>query len=209
MFKLINFLFSNFGPIVSFYIINHFCGYKVAVLISILLVVAEYIWLKWRNQKIHFFFYFSSGVILFFGAADLLIQESCFIKYEATFTNSLFAVFFGMSLFKEKSIIQEFAETQGRTSTESTIDKSYFFKFLTAAWIVYFLAKAFFYLWLNSLLSTDEAIISRIIIGKVSFWIMMFLSVGIPKKIWSLIERLGLFPSQHSRRNNCEFEKLN
>lgn len=200
MSNLLKFLFLNFGPLIGFYVINQFWGFKAGILASIVLVIAEYIWLKWKKQKIAIFFYFSSGVISFFGAADLFLQEAYLMKYEASLTNLLFAVFFGISLFKEKSIVQEFAETQGRTSAETSIDKSYFFKVFTAAWTLYFLIKAVFYLWLSSRISMNEGFIVRMFVGKVSFWIMMFFSIGIPKQIWGLMERLRLFPSQRAAK---------
>ncbi len=196
--KLVNFVISNFGPLIGFYVINQFWGFKAGVLASGALVFIEYFWLKSKKQKIGTFFYFSSGMILIFGGMDLYLQEPYFMKYEASITNLLFAIFFGMSIFKDKSIVQEFAETQGRTSSETSGDKSFFFKMFTVAWTLYFLMKAFFYLWLSFNTSMSEGLVVRMFVGKVSFWLMMLLSIGFPKKIWNLMERLRLFPSQRA-----------
>lgn len=196
--KLGKFIIANFGPLIAFYVINQFWGLKAGILVSVVLIFIEYFWLKFKKQKIGAFFYFSSGVILIFGGLDLYLQEPYFIKYEASITNILFAIFFGISIFKDKSIVQEFAETQGRTSLETSADKSFFFKMFTAAWAIYFLVKAFFYLWLSFNTTMSQGLIVRMFFGKVSFWLMMLLSIGFPEKIWNLMERLRLFPSQRS-----------
>ncbi len=192
------FLISNFGPLIGFYFVNHFWGFQMGVVVSIALVIIEFIWLKLKKLEIGRFFYFSSAMILCFGIADLVIQAPFFIKYEASITNLIFAVFFGSSLFKEKSIIQEIAESQGRTSTESSVDKIFFFKLFTLFWCLYFVGKAAFYLWLNSVSTLEEGMIIRLIVGKLSFWMMMFISIGLPRKIWKLFERLKIFPSQRA-----------
>lgn len=194
--RLFIFIFSNFGPLVGFYLTNQIWGLKAAVLASVILVVAEFFWLKSKKEKISSFFYFSSTLVIVFGMLDLSIQEPFFIKFEATLTNLFFAVFFGISLFKEKSIVQEFAETQKRTSTEQSQDKKFFFKLFTIFWCLYFVVKAVFYLWLNFNTSLNEGLLLRLVIGKISFWIMMFISIGLPRYIWSFLEKMKLFPSQ-------------
>lgn len=196
--SVITFIFTNFGPLIGFYFFNHFWGLKVAVIASIVVVVAEFIFLRFKNEKVSVFFYFSSSIIILFGLADLYFDAPLFIKFEATLTNLFFAVFFGISLFKKKSIVQEFAEAQKRTSVEQSEDKSFFFKVFTAFWCLYFVIKAIFYLWLNFRVSLDEGIILRAIIGKASFWVMMFISIGLPRQVWKLMEQLKLFPSQKS-----------
>lgn len=194
--SLITFIFSNFGPMIGFYFVNQFWGFKAGIIVSFFLIIAEFLWLKFKKQNINSFFYASSAMILIFGVIDLNVQEPLFFKFEATLTNLYFAILFGMSLFKDKSIVQEFAETQKRTSTEQSEDKNFFFKMFTVFWCVYFVAKAVLYLWLNFNTSLDDGLIIRIIFGKVSFWVMMFISVGIPRQIWKILEKFKLFPSQ-------------
>ena len=82
---------------------------------SLFLVLIDFIILKTKNKKISALFYLSSGIVVFFGLADLYLQEPFFYKFEAFLTNFIFAVFFGLSLFKEKPIVQEFAEMQNST----------------------------------------------------------------------------------------------
>lgn len=204
--SLTKFILSNFGPIVGFYFVNQFWGMKAGVIASIFLVVAEYFWLKFKNEKVSTFFYFSSGMIIVFGAIDLIIQKPFFIKFEASITNLFFAVFFGLSLFKDKSIIQEIAETQKKTSEIQSEDKRFFFKCMTAFWSIYFVVKSIFYLWINLNTSLSEGLIIRMIVGKVSLWIMLFISVGLSRQIWKLFEKLRLFPSQQNTSAQLETE---
>ncbi|MFZ3230617.1 MAG: septation protein IspZ [Pseudobdellovibrio sp.] len=198
---LVTFILLNFGPLIGFYFINQFWGFKVAILVSIILVIAEYSWLKFRKIALSAFFYFSSALIVIFGIADLSIQEPFFFKFEAMLTNIFFATFFGMSLLKEKSIIQEFAEAQKRTSVNTSEDKTFFFKSLTLFWCLYFIVKAVFYLWINFNTSMNEALIIRLLVGKISFWIMMFISIGLPHQIWNVLEKFKLFPSQRTQKS--------
>lgn len=58
------------------------------------------------------------------------MKDAYFIKYEAAAVNFLFSLLFGLSLFNKKPIVQEFAESQNRTSTEFSPDKLFFFGFL-------------------------------------------------------------------------------
>ena len=197
--SITTFILANFGPLIGFYLANYFWGLKAAVSVSMVLAIAEFFLLRSKNKKISVFFYFSSAIVVLFGLADLIIEEPFFIKFEATLTNLFFAIFFGMSLFKEKSIVQEFAEAKNRTSEEQSEDKSYFFRLFTAVWCLYFVIKAVFYLWLNFNMSLNEGLILRMIIGKMSFWVMMFISIGLPAQVWKILEKFKLFPSQKAK----------
>ena len=97
---------------------------------------------------------------------------------------------------KEKPIIQEFAEMQKRTSEEQSPDKKFFFRFFTILWCGYFILKSAFYLWIGFHSTLEEGLMIRMLVGKVSFWIMMFVSIGLSKQIWRIMEKLELFPSQ-------------
>lgn len=197
--KIFRFIISNFGPLIGFYLINLFWGFKIAIIVSILIVLFEYFRFKLRKQKIHRLFYLTSFIVITFGVADLIIQEPYFYEYEASLTNFIFSLIFAFSLSKDKSIVQEFAEMQDRTTLDNNSDKQYFFRFYTIIWSSYFLTKSIIYLYLSIMKTFDEALILRIFIGKISFWLMMFISIGLPNKIWSLFERYQLFPSQKNQ----------
>lgn len=191
------FLIKNFGAILFFYVINIFADFKTAVLASMAFVVCEYIWFKSKKIKPSYFFYFSAFLIIAFGIFDLLMQEPKFFRFEAALINLFSAVFFGSTLLKDKSIVEEFAEAQGRTTASMTgIDKTYFFRFYTIVWTAYFLLKAALYFWLSFNASFNDAFLIRMVVGKVSFWIMMFFSLGLGRTVWKLFAKYKLLPSQ-------------
>ena len=197
--KILSFLISNFGPLIGFYLVNLFWGFQTAVVVSIGLAAAEYVWLKLNKRKIDAFFYFSSGIIVVFGLLDLYIETPFFFKLESSITNLFFAAFFGLSVFNEKSITQIFAENQNRTTADNSDDKRFFFACFTLFWAFYFLVKALVYLWLNFNLEFENAMILRLILGKGSLWVMLGISILLPKQIWALMEKARLFPSQRVR----------
>lgn len=197
--RILSFLISNFGPLIGFYLINLFWGFQAAVIVSIMLAVVEYIWLKLNKRQIDAFFYLSSGIIIVFGTLDLYIETPFFFKLESSITNLIFAIFFGLSIFKEKSITQIFAENQKRTSTDNSDDKRFFFACFTLLWTFYFLVKAITYLWLNFNLEFENAFLLRLIIGKASLWGMLAISILLPKQIWFFMEKARVFPSQRAR----------
>ena len=195
--QLIQFLLTNFGPLIGFYLLNNIWGLQTAILGSMGIVVAELIWIKViRKGKVSSLFLFSGAIVFVFGALDLWLQQSLFFKLEAFLINLFTAVFFGLSLRNEKSLIQELAETQKRTSSDQSEDKRFFFQLLTIFWCLYFIAKGFFFLWLNFTTPMNEALLLRMIIGKVSFWIMLFVSIWFSRPLFRLLEQRQMLPSQ-------------
>lgn len=190
------FVLKNFGPILGFYILNHFLGYRIATIASLLLVLLDYVLLKKRKEKLTMLFWALNSVIVVFGILDLFLSNQLFIKYEAFLTNTIIAIFWTASLFKEKSIVQEIAESQGRIDPTQSVDKKYFFNIFTILWSSYFFLKGIFYLWTYQNSSFENALMVRIFIGKISLWIMIGISTLLPKKIWKFMEWLKMFPSQ-------------
>lgn len=200
--KLVTFVIFNFGPLIGFYIINQFWGFKVSIIVSLILIVTQFSVAKLKKKKIGSYFYYTSGIIIFFGITDLFAERPFLFKFEASLTNLLTAGYFGLSLFEDKPIVQRFAEMQNRIDDQQTPDKLFFFRFFTILWCLYFVLKAALYLWINFNTSINDGIITRVIIGKVSFWVMLFISIGLPKQIWMILERLRLFPSQREEENS-------
>lgn len=196
--KLTIFILKNFGPIVGFYILNHFLGYRIATIVSLVLVLIDYLVLKFRKERITMLFWAFNSVIVVFGVLDLLLSNQLFIKYEAFLTNTIVAIFWAASIFKDKSIVQEIAESQGRVDPIQSADKRFFFNAFTIFWSVYFLAKGIFYLWTYQNTNMDSALMVRIFVGKISLWIMIGISTLLPRKVWKCMECLKLFPSQKS-----------
>jgi intracellular septation protein A len=144
-------------------------------------------------------FWALNSVIIVFGVLDLLLSNQLFIKYEAFLTNIIIAIFWAASLFKDKSIVQEIAESQGRVDPSQSIDKRFFFNIFTIFWSAYFLLKGLFYYWTYQNTNMDNALIVRIFVGKISLWIMIGSSTLLPRKIWKLMEWFKVFPSQKMR----------
>lgn len=198
MHKVINvlkFILNEIGPFLAFYIIDHFWGNRVALVVSITLVIAEFLWKKYKKQKITMLFYAFNSVIIVFGFLEILNIETNIYQFEALLTNLFIAIFWGASVFKEKSIVQEIAESQGRTSVETSEDKRFFFNIFTLFWAFHFLSKGIFYFWIYQNPSIDHPLIVRLVVGKVSFWVMMGGSILLPEKIWVIMNKLRLLPS--------------
>ena len=193
---MLKFFLVNFGPLVFFYIVNLFGDVKMAIMASIGFVALELLYFLYKKIAPNFFFYFNAGMIVVFGGFDLLIKNPFFYRYEATLSNLLTALVFGLTLLKEKSIVQELAEAQGNVSNRESEDKSYFFRFYTIVWTGYFLIKAAIYFYIGYNSDFETALMMRMMIGKISFWFMMFISVGLGRKVWKLFEKYEMFPSQ-------------
>lgn len=194
------FLYKNFGPLIVFYIANHFWGLKTAILVSLVFTVIEVVQLKASKKEITTFFKFSVAMALVFGVLDLTLENAFFYKIEASITNLFTAFFFGITLFQPKPLIQQFAEQQGRTSKDQSEDKTFFFRLLTMVWTFYFIIKATIYLWINLNSDVEQGLIVRAIIGNVSFGIMLFVSIGLARPIWNLLVQLKVMPS--ARKSN-------
>lgn len=162
---------------------------------SVLFTIAEVIHLKLAKKEMTTFFKFSVGMTLIFGALDLTLENAFFFKLEATISNLFTAFFFAITLFQPKPLIQQFAEQQGKTSTEQSADKTFFFRLQTLIWTFYFVTKAFVYLWINLNSDFEKGMIIRFLIGNISFWIMMFLSLGLARPFWHLLLKMKLMPS--------------
>ena len=191
------FILKNFGPIVGFYVVNYFFGYRIATLVSLFLVFLDYIWLKIRKEKITMLFWAFNSIIVVFGVLDLFFSNQLFIKYEAFLTNTVIAMFWAASIFKDKSIVQEIAESQGRVDPIQSVDKKFFFNTFTIFWATYFLLKGLFYLWTYQSANFENALMVRLFVGKISLWVMIGISTLLPKKIWKFMECLKMFPSQN------------
>ena len=193
--RIAKFALKNFGPLLVFYIANHFYGLKIAVALSVVWTVGEIIWLLASKQSLSLFFKFSAAVTIGFGLVDLYLQQTLLFKYEAALSNAMMGVFFALSLFSEKPIIREFAEAQGRISSELSPDGEYYFKFLTVVWTIYMFSKAGFYLWLASAYSLEGGLAIRATVGNSTFYCLLAISIFGSAQIKAILARLKLLPS--------------
>jgi intracellular septation protein A len=191
--NLARFIFGNFGPILIFYGANHFCGLKPAIALSTAFSAIEIGYKTCRKQPITSIFKFSALMILVFGAVDLYSQQSFLFKYEASVTNLFMAVFFGATLFSEKTIIQDYYQ-KSKDPKPMTRDRVAYFQILTAVWVLYFLVKAGAYFWIARNYSLERGLVVRTVIGSGSLYAMLFISIVGSKKIFPLLKQWKLLP---------------
>lgn len=196
--NLANYLITNFGPTLAFYLVNHFYGLRAAIATGLLVTIVEIIRFKFLQEKMSLFFIFSTTITLLFGILDLTVKAPVFLKFEAGLSNLVFALFFASTLFQKKSIVQEFAEQQGRIDDQESEDKTFFFRFMTVLWSLYFLCKAIVFTLININNSIETGFLLRVLIGNISFAVMLFISIGLSRSIWRLLSRIGIMPSSRA-----------
>jgi intracellular septation protein A len=192
--------FENFGPVLVFYAVNHFYGLKPAIAASILYTTAEIISKVSKNKKLTSLFKFSAIMTLVFGAVDLYSQQIFMFKYEACVSNVFTGLFFGASLFSEKTVLQEFREKSG-DSKPVTRDRVAYFKILTAVWTIYFFAKASAYFWMASHMSLEKGLLIRTLLGSMSFYALLLISIFGSKKLFPLMKKWNLLPNSETEES--------
>jgi intracellular septation protein A len=140
----------------------------MAVILSLSSVVVEIGLTWWRGEKLSTFFKFTALITVVFGSVDLYLQQSLLFKYEATLTTIMVGVFFGSTLFADKSLIQEFAEQQGRVKGPMSMDRVIYFRFLTIIWSLYFFIKAAIYFKIASNSTLEQGFVIRAVVGNIS-----------------------------------------
>ena len=191
--SFLRFAFSNFGPVIIFYVINRFYGLKPAIVISTTFSIFEIASKLKRKEKINSLFKFSAAMTVAFGAVDLYSQQSFLFKYEPCVTNIFTGIFFGASLFAKKTVLQEFREKQD-FSRPFTRDRVAYFRILTGVWTAYFIVKAAAYFWMASHYSIEEGLLFRSVLGTGSFYGLLFVSIVGSKYVFPILKRSGLLP---------------
>ena len=197
--NLLRFLVRDFGPLFVFYFVNHYYGLRVAVVSAVIYSVAQVALLLIRREKISAFLKYSIATTLIFGALDLSLQTPVFFKYEASITNVITGIFFALTLWGEKTFIQEFAEQRlNRQGKTSPIRPEFilFYRYSTAVWTVYFFIKAGYFASVSSNHSVDEALVIRTAVGNVSFYAMLFTNIVLGKRIFDFFVARGLIQLQ-------------
>ena len=191
--RILLFVSSNFGPLIVFYGANHFYGLRNAILISIVFSIADIGYKLFRKQPLTGFFLFSVLVTLVFGSLDLLIKDSIFFRYEAAITNIITGIYFGLTIWSSKSLIQEFVEKKiGKPVTD--LNAILRLRMITVVWTIYFFIKAGWYVFLSAHYSIEEALLIRTTVGSVSFYALLAISIIYGKKILSFFQERGFLP---------------
>ena len=192
---MLSWFFRNFGPIIMFQSFLYFWGLKPAIVAALIFTFIEITLIKFKKQSLTPYMIFSFSLVIIFGAIDLISDNTIFFQYESAIFSLILAAYMGISMFRKKSILEELAEQQGRISTETYPDKTFFFRFMTSIWMVYFLGKSLGYYFISSRLPVQDFSLLRMIFGTVSFYILLGISLGFSRHIWMLLLKLQWMPS--------------
>ena len=188
--------FLEFSPLIFFYLGNYCFGFKVAIGLTLAISILQYSYLKLKKQTISNFFKFSFLISILFGLLDLSLKNPIFFRYEASMTNVITGIFFGLTLFNGKPMIQEFGEK--RLEAKGELHKItpltiYFFKISTIVWTFYFFLKAIVYAYISSRYSINEGLAIRTVVGNVSFYTLLFVNIFCAKTMIGWIKRIKKF----------------
>jgi intracellular septation protein A len=187
--RVLVFAVNNFGPLIGFYVINSFYGFRTAILVSIAIVVVEVLYKLIRKREFTGFFWFSVLITLVFGALDLWVQTPIFFRYESVITNIITGIYFGMTLRpSSKSFIQEWVEKKEGKPLENPT-RILRTRLVTGVWTFYFFAKAAFYLYVNQHYSYEQAFWIRTTIGTGSFYALLGISIFWSRPILNFLQR--------------------
>ena len=188
------FALSEFGPLIAFWGVNWLSGIKIAIAVSLIVIVGESLWRWRRGEGFTRLYLLISGLTLVFGAIDLSITTPFLLKYEAAVTNIGVGAAFVIGTFGDKPMLQEVAEQRTREAFPATAEVRRFFQLFTLAWAVYFFVKAAFYAWAVWRLPLTQAIALRSLVGGVSLGLMSAVSITQGRRLFFLCRKLGLLP---------------
>lgn len=193
--KFLIFAVNNFGPMMVFFMINRFFGLKIAIIATLITTVLEVAYKIRFKKEFTTIFKFTLAMTFVFGAVDLYLKNSMLFKYEATFTNVITGLFFGSTLFfGKKAIIQDFYEKTPNAKPITPVTEAYF-KLLTKLWVLYFFMKAAAYSWVAGNYTIEQGFFIRMLLGTGSFYLMMFFSTVVGRKMWPMLKKWGLLPN--------------
>lgn len=168
---------KDFFPTIVFLVVNRFYGLKPALLSIITCVFIEIIILRIYNKKISNFFKFFASITIIFGSIDLYLEQVEIIKYEAIVTNICFGIYFYMSLFNNKSLIMEFAQSWKLAPEKIDSNLERYFRLITITWAFYFFIRAIIYAFIAYNFSFEKFTFIRIVFGKITLVILVLISV--------------------------------
>jgi uncharacterized membrane protein len=163
------FVLQNFGPLVAFLFVNWRFGLLAAIAASMgvaLVEVAVHLAHKKRPTRL---FVMTTILTLAFGGVDLWMKRSVLFRFEAVITNVITGVWFGATLFGEKTMLLEFYEKTRKPEDPMPPETPSYLRLLTTIWTLYFFAKAALYAWIAVAFPLDRAIEIRAVVGTASF----------------------------------------
>jgi uncharacterized membrane protein len=120
------------------------------------------------------FFILSSSFTVLFGGMDLLLSNPRFFRLEPFVHNFFLSLIFFATAFTRYPIIRWFVEgLPKRLRLESSEATPQYLKNVTFVWALYFLLKAFLYLYLGLTVDLGKLILYRSVIGSITIGLLM------------------------------------
>ncbi len=166
-------------PLIAFYAANHFFGFVYAIAVTMVVAALQMATYALKRQRPPRLLVFSTAMSLVFGAIDLWFQGPVLFRYEAAITSLLSAVFFGLSLRGDTSVIQEAAERQRGKALPP--EAAVYFRLCTMTWVAYLVLKAAVYAWIGTRYDLEKALALRLIIGNASMYLMIGATIVLAK----------------------------
>jgi intracellular septation protein A len=192
--SLLRFVLSEFGPLIAFWILIATLGVKAAIAGSLVAILLDAAWRRWRHLRFTRLYLLTSSLTLVFGAIDLMSQQPFMLQYESVITNIATGAVFVIGALGEKPLIQEAAEQQQGETFPGGPEVRRFFQLFTLFWAAYFFVKAGFYLWTAMTMPLTEAMALRSLVGGASLGLMILFSSTQGRRMFFLCRRLGLLP---------------
>ena len=170
---LLLFVLHNFGPLVAFLVVYRFFGLLPAIATSMGVALVEVLAHVARKKSPTRLFVGTTLMTLAFGAVDLWMQRSVLFRFEAVLTNVITGVWFGSTLFGEKTILLEMYEKTRKPTDPLPPETPSYLRLFTIVWTIYFFAKAALYAWLGLVYPLDRAVEIRSVVGTVSFVVLL------------------------------------
>ena len=192
--SFLRFVLSEFGPLIVFWILTATLGVKAAIAGSLIAIILDAGWRRWRNVPFTRLYLLTSGLTLVFGAIDLMSTQPFMLQYESVITNIATAGAFVVGALGDKPLIQEAAEQRKGETFPGGAEIRRFFQLFTLFWAAYFFVKAGFYLWTAMTMSLTAAMALRSLVGGASLGLMILFSTTQGRRMFFLCRRLGLLP---------------
>ena len=182
--------FTGFGPVIVYYAVLHFFGMRSAIICALAFTVLEIARRRIKKETVPPFFLFTAAMTIVFGCIDLSLQTSVLFRFESVLNNVMLGIYFGVTLYGSKTIIQQFAEMNGPTDRPMTEAAVEWFRICTAAWTVYFFLRAavFFYIGMN--FGIEQGLVLRLIIGNVTNYLLLAVSIFGRRPVMRLVGRI-------------------
>lgn len=191
--RFVRFLFTDFGPLIAFWLFYAAFGIRAAIGATIVYVVCDFTYRLMRGRRFTRIYLLSSTLAIVFGVIDLLAANPFMLRYEAVVTNFATGLFFVAGAHGAKPLVQEFAE-QRQGPLPDRADVRRYFQLFTYAWAVYFFLKAAAYFVIGQAFPLATAMAIRSLLGGISLAIMIVGSAVLGRRGFFLMQRLGWLP---------------